>query len=274
MTIEIGDSVPLTLTTRNAAKVPTDVVSAALVITRPDGTTSSPTVGHVTASGVYTASFTPATAGFHRYTWTATDPVNGGTFTDGFMVEDDYVPFVSLDEQLGFMRARGVIDRDPDDLEILRWFVRVACEAVELDLGRYISAQTVTRTFDGGVTALVLKGPIISITSVVDAGSTLTTDQYVADTSAGIVYRGGSTSPTWFTGGRQAVVITYRAGSIRPSSVARKVAMNGALRMWQGSQQMPHPDLDDLDAEVQVRAGVLTPLEFAAYQKLKGPGLA
>jgi hypothetical protein len=273
MTIEIGDVVPLRLTTRNAAKVLTDVVSVALVITRPDATTTSPTVAHVASSGVYTASYTTTQLGQHTYTWTATDPVNGGTFTDTFTVDDGYTPFVSLAEQLRFMRATAVIT-DPDDLETLRGFIRVACEAVELDLGRFISPQTVVRTFDGGVTALVLKGPIISITSVVDGGSTLTTDQYVADTSVGIVYRGGSNSPRWFTTGRQTVVITYRAGSSRPSSVARKVAMNGAMRMWQGSQQMPHPDLDDLDVEVQVRAGVLTPLEYAAYQKLKGPGLA
>jgi hypothetical protein len=273
MTIEIGDTVPFSLTTRNAAKVATDVVSAVLVITKPDGTTSSPTVGHVAASGLYTASFVPTLAGPHPYTWTATDPVNGGTFTDSILVEDGYVPFVSLDEQLRFMRATSVIT-DPDDVETLRGFIRVACEAVELDLGRYISPQTVTRTFDGGVTALVLKGPIMSITTVSDGGSTLTTDQYVADTSAGIVYRGGSNSPRWFTTGRQTVAITYRAGTTRPSPVARKVAMNGAMRMWQGSQQMPHPELDDLDAETQVRAGVLTPLEYAAYLKLKGPGLA
>ena len=50
----------------------------------------------------------------------------------------------------------------------------------------------------------------------------------------------------------------------------RKVAKNGAQRMWQQSQQMPHPAMDDLDVELQVQTGVLTPLEYAAYQSIKG----
>jgi hypothetical protein len=37
---------------------------------------------------------------------------------------------------------------------------------------------------------------------------------------------------------------------------------------------MPHPSMDDLDVEEQVRAGVLTPLEYSAYLKLKVGGFA
>jgi hypothetical protein len=274
--IEVGDVIPIEVTVRNSAGVPVDASGGVVVtITLPDLTTATPTVQHVALSGVYSVPYTTTVEGFHTYEAVATDPVNGNVFgPESFVVEDpDYVPFVSLAEQLRFMGADDVITA-VSDLEELRWFVRVACEAVELDLGRKISPQTVIQRFDGGRCAVILSGPVISITSVVDAGVTLTSADYVVDPAAGILYRGTSTTPRDFTDGRQSVVVTHRAGQLNPAGVARKVARNGALRMWQGSKQMPHPTLDDLDAELQVKAGVLTPLEYAAYQKLKASGIA
>jgi hypothetical protein len=114
-----------------------------------------------------------------------TDPVNGGSFgPEPFIVEDPtYIPFVSVDEQVKFMAAENVIV-DPNKLDLLRWFIRVACEAVELDLGRKISQQTIVRTIDGGRTTAVLPGPVLSVISVVEGTLTLTSGQYVLDTSA------------------------------------------------------------------------------------------
>ena len=271
--IEIGDPVPLRLTTRNALKAPTDVTSVTLTITQPDGTTVSPLVAHVAATGIYTASFTVTQLGMHTYRWVATDPVNGGTFVDEFTVDDGYVPFVSLSEQLNFMQATATIT-DPVELEELRGLIRVACEAVELDLGRYISPQTVTRSINGGGSTVVLRGPVLSVASVVENGVTLVAGTgYVVDVASGILYRGSTQGVQCFASGLQNTVITYRAGELRPSAVARKVAKNGAARMWQG-RQMPHPALDDLGAEMVAPLGVLTPLELAGYMKLKRPGLA
>jgi hypothetical protein len=112
------------------------------------------------------------------------------------------------------------------------------------------------------------------MTSVTESGVLLSPTAYVLDTSAGILYRGTSSAPRQFTSGIQNVAMVYRAGMRNPNPVLRKVANNGAQRMWQGSQQMPHPALDDLDVEEQVRAGVLTPLEYSAYLKLKVGGIA
>jgi hypothetical protein len=46
--------------------------------------------------------------------------------------------------------------------------------------------------------------------------------------------------------------------------------------MWQQSQQMPHPALDDLGAESSLftPAGLLTPLEMSAYARLRMPVMA
>jgi hypothetical protein len=209
------------------------------------------------------------------YKWTITDPVNGGVFgPEPFIVEDPtYIPFVSIDEQTTFMNAANIIV-SPAKLDLLREFIRVSCSAVELDLGRRISAQTLTRTIDGGKAVVVLPGPVLSVTSVVEGGITLTADQYVLDTSSGILYRGSTYAPICFRQGLQNVVVTYRAGALHPHPVERKVAKNGALRMWQGSQQMPHPTLDDLDVELQVQQGLLTPLELAAYNKRRMKAMA
>jgi hypothetical protein len=114
----------------------------------------------------------------------------------------------------------------------------------------------------------------LSVASVVENGVTLVAGTgYVVDVASGILYRGSTQGVQCFASGLQNTVITYRAGELRPSAVARKVAKNGAARMWQG-RQMPHPALDDLGAEMVAPLGVLTPLELAGYMKLKRPGLA
>lgn len=273
MAIEVGDTVPLRVTIRDPTTgLPADATAVVLTITLPDATISTPSVGH-TAQGVYDVNFPVTLSGQHSYRWVATG-TNAGVFADEFTVEDTYVPFVSMSAQLAHMEAETVITV-PAKLERLRDYIRIACEAVELDLGRAISPQTVVQTVDGGCTAIVLnRGPLLSVTSVVDGtlGALAPTD-FVADLAAGILYRGTTTAPTNFLSGRQSVVVTTRVGYVRPPAVARKVAMNGAQRMWQ-SAQMPHPALDDISAELQVQAGQLSPLEYAAYLKLKRAGLA
>lgn len=272
--IEIGDPVPFTVKVRTSGGALVDAgATPVLTITLYDGTTSTPAVTR-TSLGTYSASWTATIDGVHSYRWVVTDPTNGGVFGDVFVVEAaDYLPFVSLDEQLTFMAAKDVITV-PAKLEELRGFVRVACSAVELDTGRKISPQTLTVTRDGGSPLIQLPTPLISVTSLTDTGVTLAPADYVANLSAGLIYRGSATAPRWFSTGYQNVVAVVRAGMRNPHPVLRKVAKNGAQRMWQGSQQMPHPAMDDLDVEEQVRAGVLTPLEFQAYEKLKVGGFA
>ncbi len=272
--IEIGDTVPFTVKVKTAGGVLVDAAATpVLTITLFDGTTVTPAVTR-TSLGVYGASWSATIDGVHSYLWVVTDPVNGGVFGDVFVVEDSsYLPFVSLDEQLTFMAAKTVIT-DPAKLEELRGFIRVACTAVEDDIGRRISPQTLTVIRDGGSPLIQLPSPLISITSVVDSGTTIAPTDYVADLLAGLIYRGSATAPRWFSTGYQNVTVVARAGMRNPRPVLRKVAKNGAQRMWQGSQQMPHPSMDDLDVEEQVRAGVLTPLEYSAYLKLKVGGFA
>jgi hypothetical protein len=272
--IDLGDVVPLTLTIKDPVTgLPANASAVVCTITAPDQTISTPTVGN-TVTGTYTVQFTTAQYGQHRVRWVATG-TNAGAFTDEFTVEGDYQPFVSLGEQLAWMRGTTVITSTAD-LETLRFFIRVSCESVEADLDRSISLQTRTQTIDGGTAGVVLyRPPVVSIVSVVENGTTLATTDYVANLAAGLLYRGQASAPRAFLTGIQNVVITTRNGCLTSiPTVARTVAMKGAQRLWQQSQQMPHPSMDDLGAEGTVNiVGQLTPLEWAAYQKLKIGGI-
>ena len=272
--IDLGDVVPLTLQVKDPVTLALANAGAVVcTVTAPDGTSSTPAVGNPT-TGNYSVQFTPAQYGQHRVRWVATG-TNAGAFADEFVVESDYQPFVSLAEQLTFMKATTVIT-SVADLELLRLFIRTACEAVEQDLDRSISLQTRVQTIDGGTAAVILhRPPVVSITSVVESGVTLATTDYVVNLVAGILYRGQSTAPRYFLSGWQNVVITTRNGYLtNVPTVARMVAMKGAQRLWQQSQQMPHPAMDDLGSEGTVNVvGQLTPLEWAAYQKLKIGGI-
>lgn len=273
--IELGDPVPLTLTITSGG-APADATSVVLTIEKPDGTTtSSPTdftLAHVPASGVYSYLYLPPVTGSYQARFVATG-INSGAWEDPFTVESSR-SFISAAEASAHMRAAGIITTATDQ-EQLRWLCRVASEAVEGDLSRIVAPRTVVETFDGGQCGIVLRNlPVISITSVVDGGATLTTDQYTYSAAVGILYRGGAMDPQRFAGGRNGVAVTLRAGYQRPPMILRKVALNGVQRMWQASQQLPHPALDDDLSNVFTAAGILTPLEMVAYEKLRHLALA
>lgn len=270
---EVGDVIPLTLTVRNSAGALDDGGAVTIVVTAPDGTVSSPTILHPSL-GQYSTFFTAALDGLHTYAWTVTG-LNAGVQRDVFVIEDN-PSFVSTTAALKHMRAQQTIT-SADDIELLRTYVHVACDAVELDLGRSIAPEQLTETVSGiGQTAIILsRSPILSVTAVSESGTVLTTGtDYVADLGAGILYRGTTSAPRAFKTGQLNLIVSYKAGYAVPPSVARKVALNGVQRMWQGSQQNPHPSIDDVSADQSLHAGVLTPLELAAYLKLKAPGLA
>jgi hypothetical protein len=276
MPIDLGDSKTRSINLTTAAGAPTAADSLpTYAITLPDGTAGiGPAVQTSATPGEYYVVYPTVQVGLHAELWTAV--VGGVTVVirRSFTVEDTLTPFVDTEEAIAHLRAAGIIVAGAD-LEQLRWLCMVACAAVHDDLGRKISRTSVTETFDGGQSAILLRStPLISVTTVVESGTTLTAADYTADTSAGIVFRGGQQSPRCWLWGRQNVVVTFVAGYITPPRVARKVALNGVQRMWAGSQQMPHPSMDDFGAEQQAAAGTLTPLEMAAYNALRAPGFA
>lgn len=248
--------------------------SVVLTVTLPDGTTATPTVTNP-ATGKYAADYqTTAASPEGRYVGSWLFTFAGGASTSGVETFDVGQSLVTVDEAIAHLRAAGVIDSEPD-LEQLQWLCFVATDAVERDLDRVIMPRTVVETHDGGGAVILRKSPVLSITSVTESGSSLTTDDYLVNTGAGILYRGRNYSALAFSGGFQNVVVTYRAGYLNPPRVVRKVALNAVQGMWRQSQQAPQPFADDFaEASVGVAVAALTPLEQAAYDALRAPGIA
>ena len=82
MSIDIGDTVTIELTSVDTAGDPTDPTSVSVLVTAPDGTTSTPTPNNPVV-GTYTATVVADQAGRWRWDWTAVGPANSehGYFT-------------------------------------------------------------------------------------------------------------------------------------------------------------------------------------------------
>lgn len=276
--IEVGDVVPIQLTVKNDAGAPADSGGMTLSITLPNlaGTVlASPadfTILRPTGpgTGVYRYDFPTTLEGPHAFVWVGTG-ANATTHRDMFNVEERITPLVSTDEALAHLRAQEAISLYPD-VEYLRWLVRLSSRSVEDDLGRVLGRRSITEVYDGGQAAVVLRRkPVLQVTSVSDAGTALAGTDYTLDASSGILYRGGQYSPRSFRNGLGSVAVVYEAGYLIPPMITRQVCLRNVQRLWQQSNQMPHPALDDLDAEARLftPAGVLTPVEMKSYERLR-----
>lgn len=260
-----------------------------VAVTLPDNTTASPTVTP-NGTGIYDVDL--ATTILGRYSWTAT--ATGGVLGTAVRkwagvldVEDPATLLIDTSDALAHLRASGVIVSSAD-LEQLRWLCHVATDAVERDLGLVLVRRTITDTFDGDgrrdlqlrrVPPSVAETGYLTVSAVVENGITLTANDYVLRRSDWTLRRGTSLGYYWrgWWPGTENVSITYTVGCTNPPPILRKVALNGVQRMWQASQQSPHPQLEDVSGDVGsfVPAGTLTPLELGAYNNLRaGPGVA
>src|SRR5215470_3415953 len=169
---------------RDASGVLQDAGTVTAVVTLPDATTSSPTVTHA-STGTYNFDYLTTLAGRHEVVVTATGGILGTLtrkWADVFDVDSETPVLVSVDEAIAHLRATGIITTAADR-EQLRWLCSAATDAVERDIGRAITRRTVTELYDGAVCELImLTTPIISITTVVESGTTLSpsTDYFLA----------------------------------------------------------------------------------------------
>lgn len=277
MPIDLLDTVTRSVALTNAAGAAVDAdTTPTYTITLPDGTPGvAPAVQHG-VTGEYYVVYPTTVTGLHRELWTATVASITVVIRREFTVETLTGSFLDTDEAVAHLRASGVITTAAD-LEQLRWLCQVASEAVEYDLGVTLARRTFTETYDGVSGPLVLRHtPVLSVTSVVENGVTVAPGGWFLDSVGGLLYRGSGTAVTSWLRGLSLITVTYVAGFSDPPRVARKVALNGVERMWQSSQQTAHPALDEsLGADlVTAAAGTLSPLEMAAYDRLRSPGIA
>lgn len=245
-------------------------------ITLPDGTTSSPSITNP-ETGQYDLDYLTSQVGRHTIIGTATGGTLGAgveKFDSVFHVEPPGRYLISVDDARDHLRAQNTIKANAD-LEQLRLLCFGASEAIELDLGRIIGRRLITETHDGGDYYLTIDSrPLLSVSSIVEAGVTLTANDYVVDLTSQIVWRGTQTSRMRWRRGVQNVVLSGVAGMVSTPITARLVAHYVVQSLWQSSQQRPHPAFDEGGAdEVTVSAaavlsGLPAPL-LRAYDRLR-----
>jgi len=222
-TVDIGTTTTVSWTNAQA--------SAALTVTAPDGTTTTPTV--TTASGKHTAPVPTVQAGRHLLSWAA--PAAGPTtkfvdILDVWPVDPRFL--VSMDEAAAALRWRAAdIAARGDDL---RLYNAAATEVIE-DIAGAVLVRTVEQFADGGDAAVLLWHLPSEITSVTVDG--VAAVGWIADLSAAVVYAGPGVR---FASGRQNVKITYEVGSADiPPSI--RAAVRILLRHMTTVDQAPVP---------------------------------
>lgn len=195
MPYDVGDVWDPQLTVKNAAEVLT-AATVTLSVTSPSGTVTTPTTA-TASTGVYTATVPLTESGRWLAVWTVSGALTG-VETQSAYVRRLGANIIPLD----FAKARlnKVATADDDELAEM---LDAAIAEYETYFGPV--SGTVTETFDGGGTTLVLRQPVSAITAAsYDSGDTLTyTDLTVEN---GIVRWGYSTAGR-FNYGR--VSITY-----------------------------------------------------------------
>lgn len=129
------------------------------------------------------------------------------------------MPVVSLSDLRAHLNWPSSKDTS-QDAELLA--LGDACaDTIEGYLGRPIRAKTVVERFNGGVSALNLRmNPCpcvtcmayqqhITITSVVEENTTLTSNDYTLDPDAAILWRGKLTNWPWLARTPAGIVVTY-----------------------------------------------------------------
>ena len=126
-----------------------------------------------------------------------------------------------------------------DDDTLLNLLIGYVSDAAENMAGVFFSSTAVTRAFDGGELNIMLKSPIISITSVTDdggAGSIVAATLYDFDPVTGELYL---KSGLKWTAGRREFQVIYQSGySAVPASVV--LAAQGLIAKYHDGRD---PDL-------------------------------
>lgn len=241
MSYALGQPVPLTIDVTDANGVPGDATTVTLTVTRPDGTDDvlTTTGGGVThpSTGRYAVDYVPLSAGLYGVRWAATGTNASAPPVDGFYVlPTALTPLVSLAEA----REHLNLTETTRDFQVAG-FIQVASGLAEKYTGRIWRRQTLTTTRDGGLDLVRLNPPVLSVTTVVEDGSSLSADSYVLDAGRGWLYRAGSSR--WSSLAPQNVVVTYVAGptdGLVPEFVRQGVLLQ-VQHLWETQRGVAAP---------------------------------
>jgi hypothetical protein len=228
MAYDLGDIVGLAVTVKDANGTAANATAVTCTITLPDGTTATPSVTNG-STGSYTVDYTPTLVGRHLVRWVATGS-NASSYTDAFDVNDPAdLSLVSLADVKTYLN----ITSSSGDEEI-RQFILEATDIAERLTSRQLRRKSYTEAYSvSGAYFSLRQQPVVSITSVVEDGVTLTSgSDYVLDTALGLLYRGSTLSPLYWHAGSDNIVVTYVSGEINPSPTAQLLVKELTRHLW------------------------------------------
>jgi hypothetical protein len=275
--VDVGDTVTVVVEARTSDGTPGDVdtMLASVAV----GGTSIDLTPHALSPGRWQAQFVASAAGTPVVAFLASGGVvgTGQVYADAVQVATVEGSFISVAQALAHLRASSIIVKH-DDREQLRWLCRVACQAMERDLGRVIARRTITEEVDARGAVILNYSPVISLTSVAGDGAPMAGDTVRVDQHGILRTRTAWPSTAWGT-----ITVTYVAGMDQAPAILQKVALNAVQRMWQTSQNSPHPAFGDAGGgggaefaatALMAAAGHLTPVEYGAYLSYRQSGVA
>jgi hypothetical protein len=208
---DVGDTITLSAACRNAAGQPANATTAALSVTRPDGTADpqSPT-NPPTTVGQYQHGYVPTQYGRYVYRWILTGGVPDQAYVDVVNVADSSWPaIIGLAEAKDHLNIPQANTGQDDEL---RGFILSASEVVESIVGP-VARRTIVETHSGrGDTVIVLRQrPVLSVVSVLEDGVAVAASDYSLS-PAGILTRSNSYYATPWSCGVDNLVVTYVVG--------------------------------------------------------------
>jgi hypothetical protein len=256
MSYALGQPVLLTALVRNAAGALANADTVVLTITRPDGTTETPTVTNPpTVTGTYTFTYTPTQEHLHTVRW-----VFGGTNASAPILDSFYVEPAAVAPLISLAQARKQcrLASPSDDTEVQR-FALIASDICERRTQVW-RRTLITATFDGGRHFLRLRRPVLSITTVIESGVAVDSTGWVLDAGKGWLYRGTTVLGMCWAIGRQNVVVTYQAGTVEVPWGIRQGVRLLVAHLWdsqRGGSGLPASE--GADFEIDPRTGFTVP---------------
>lgn len=204
---DIGDLMPLSIEVRDVDGALANASTVSLIITLPDGTTTSPPVDNPPANvGQYTALYVPTQRGRYQIHWTTMGPQ--AAFSDTFDARD-----LASRSIMSLAGAKAHLNMSPtvtkDDEEV-RNMVEAVTSVIERYRGEAVVRRVVTEknVMGNGNRLSLLHKPVISLTSITDqAGQGQDISQWSLDGENGIL----TNYMSRFWNGRD-LTITYVAG--------------------------------------------------------------
>lgn len=238
MSYEVGSVLPFEFSVYDAAGALANASTSVITVTLPDGTTATPSVTNA-STGVYTADVSATMAGLWYATLATTSPTDVSP-AQVFYVSalTATVPIVSEPEAQAYVRVTNAAQT-----EQLRRMLVAATNAVERYTDRSWRRKTVSESYDGGFSEIVLRSsPVRSITSVVESGTTLAATDYLLRSGAPVIVRGTSTVPSVWSYGVNNVVVTYVVGPQEIPEDVRHAVLVTVRDMWasqRGGGELP-----------------------------------